>query len=86
MSTTLKTRIVKIGNSQGIRIPKGSLEQAGLDVEVELDVQFHQIVIRPAHPTRHDWEKRFDTMAAQGDDAPLDQLIATGWDEQEWEW
>jgi antitoxin MazE len=86
MNTILKTRIIKIGNSQGVRIPKGSLEQAGLGTEVELDVQLNQIVIRPAHPRRHHWDQLFETMAAQGADVLLDQVTATDWDEKEWEW
>jgi antitoxin MazE len=64
MTTILKARIVKIGNSQGIRIPKALLEQAGLETDVELDVQPNQIVIRSAHPSRHNWDQRFDAMAA----------------------
>ncbi len=32
----MKTRVVKIGNSQGIRIPKPLLEQTGLEGEVYL--------------------------------------------------
>lgn len=48
MSTVLKTRIVKIGNSQGIRIPRLFLEQSHLGEEVELELQSNQIVIRPA--------------------------------------
>ena len=35
----MKTRIVRIGNSQGIRIPKALLEQAGLQGEVESRLQ-----------------------------------------------
>jgi antitoxin MazE len=47
----MKTRIISIGNSQGIRIPNMILEQSGLGEEVELDVQDAQIVIPPAkHP------------------------------------
>ncbi len=41
----MRARIVKIGNSQGLRIPKIILEQTKLKDEVELKVQDHQIVI-----------------------------------------
>ena len=41
-----KTRIIKIGNSQGIRIPKPLLEQSGLKEEVELEVEENKIVIQ----------------------------------------
>ena len=86
MDTILKTRIVKIGNSRGIRIPKISLEQAGLETEVEMTVQPNQIVIRPAHPRRHNWEQRFNAMAVQGDDRLLDEVTSTDWDKKDWEW
>ena len=35
----MKTRIVRIGNSRGIRIPKPLIEQAGLGDEVEISVK-----------------------------------------------
>ena len=88
MSTTIKTRIIKIGNSQGIRIPKLLLEQTHLVEEVELELQDGQIVVRPSHPARHGWEEAFQLMATRGDDhllAPED-LATTAWDEEEWEW
>ena len=34
----MKTRLVRIGNSRGVRIPKPLLEQAGLEDEVQLRV------------------------------------------------
>jgi len=42
MHTAVKTRIVRIGNSQGIRIPKPIIEQLGFTGEVELEI-FPQI-------------------------------------------
>ncbi len=88
MSTVLKTRIVKIGNSQGVRIPKLFLEQTQLGDEVELELQSDQIVIRPARRSRHEWDAAFQAMAEQSDDQLLDgdALQATTWDEDEWTW
>ncbi len=81
-------RIVRIGNSRGVRIPKQILEQTGLGDEVELDVQQDHIVIRPARRARADWVAQFRAMAEQGDDRLLDgdQALASRWDETEWEW
>ena len=45
MPTVVKTRIVKIGNSQGIRIPKLLLEQSNLGEEVELELEQDQIIV-----------------------------------------
>ncbi len=83
----MKARIVRIGNSQGIRIPKPLLEQTGLGTVVELEVQGEQIIIRPADRPREGWEAAFRTMAEAGDDALLDPEGATlsRWDEEEWE-
>lgn len=88
MSTIVKTRLIKIGNSHGIRIPKLLLDQIGLVEEVELEVQPDQIVIRPAQLPRFGWEEQFQTMAAQGDDRLLDgeALLLTTWDTHEWVW
>ncbi len=88
MPAVVKTRIVKIGNSQGIRIPKLLLDQTDLGEEVELELRGDQIVIRPAYRARHNWEDQFKAMAEQGDDKLLDGdlVIPTAWDEEEWEW
>ena len=84
----MKTRIVPIGNSQGIRIPKVLLEQVGLEGEVELSVDGDSLIIRPAASRRAGWAKAFREMAQRGDDALLDpdSTALTRWDEDEWEW
>jgi antitoxin MazE len=87
MSGALRTRIVKIGNSQGIRIPKILLRQAGLGDEVEVVVEGSQLLLRPVRRPREGWDDRFKEMAARGDDAPLIETSSlTMWDETEWEW
>ena len=85
---TVKTRIIQIGNSQGIRIPKPILEQLGFGQEVELEVLSDQLVVRSPHKPRHQWEEYFQTMAEAGDDQLLDDepFTLTEWEESEWEW
>jgi antitoxin MazE len=83
----MKSRIVKIGNSRGIRIPKALLEAVGLEGEVDLAVRSGSLVIRPARACRAGWAESFQEMAANGDDAMLDDVtLLTNWDEEEWEW
>jgi antitoxin MazE len=84
----MKTRIVRIGNSQGIRIPKPLLEQAGLPDEVELAVEDSTIVIRPLRRPREGWAEQFRSMAKAGDDKLLDAdtVRTSRWDGSEWEW
>jgi antitoxin MazE len=84
----MKTRIVRIGNSQGVRIPKLLLERSNLDDEVEMEAQDNQIVIRSAREPREGWASAFQMMTRCGDDEVLDKgvLASTRWDEDEWEW
>ncbi|MFH1758148.1 MAG: hypothetical protein ABH969_08875 [Pseudomonadota bacterium] len=45
MSTVMKTRLTKIGNSQGIHIPKLLREQVHLGEEAEIEIEKGQIVL-----------------------------------------
>ena len=86
--SVVQTRIVKIGNSQGIRIPKWLLEQSGLGENVILEVQGNQIVIRQAKHPREGWAEQAKLMAERGDDKleDWDAPWLDSWDEEEWEW
>jgi antitoxin MazE len=84
----MRARIIKIGNSQGIRIPKPLLEQTGIMDDVELEVDKNQIIIRPVANPRVDWDDAFKSMTVEGDDALIvgDENIHHSWDEEEWQW
>mgnify|MGYP001591773515 CR=1 FL=1 len=47
---TIHSKIVRIGNSRGVRIPRALLEQAGLENDVDLSVYGNRLVIEPARP------------------------------------
>ncbi|HEX9003235.1 MAG TPA: AbrB/MazE/SpoVT family DNA-binding domain-containing protein [Blastocatellia bacterium] len=83
----MRARIIKIGNSQGVRIPKLFLEQTGLAEEVEIEAVDKQIVIRPVTSIREGWDEAFKKMADNTDDQLLDATASqTQWDESEWQW
>jgi len=84
----MRTRIVKIGNSQGVRIPKLLLERSNLAEEVELEAEDDRIIIRSTKQPRQDWERAFRAMAERGDDSLLDRNASsqTQWEEDEWRW
>ncbi len=84
----MKTAIVKIGNSRGIRLPKPVIAQCGFENEVEMEVRHHELVIRPTSRTRQGWAIAFAQMGDSGDDKLLDCVAEAGpmWDEEEWEW
>jgi antitoxin MazE len=84
----MRARVVRIGNSQGIRIPKPLLEQTGIMDDVELEVEKNQIVIRPVSNPREGWNNAFEAMAQKGDDTHIigDENFSHSWDEEEWQW
>ena len=82
----MKTQIVTIGNSQGIRIPKILLEQSSVAGEVELEVCDDGILIRPAKRTRHGWDEEFKRMSESDDDELLDADLQTNFERKKWHW
>jgi len=85
----MKTKLIRIGNSKGVRIPKPLIEQSGLSEEIELTVKDNEIVLRSADGPRKGWDQAFQNMAEQGDDQLLDEDFADAsneWDESEWTW
>lgn len=85
----MKTKLIRIGNSRGVRIPKPLIEQSGLSEVIELTVKDNEIVLRSADGPRKDWDQSFQKMAEQGDDRLLDEDFADAsgeWDESEWTW
>jgi len=82
----MKTRIVRIGNSRGIRLPKVVLEEAQLADEVELRAERGRIVIRAATKPRAGWAEAARRMRARGEDQLLGAPTTTRFDREEWEW
>lgn len=87
MRTVIKSRLVKIGNSYGIRIPKIVRDQVGLTDAIELEVHGAELIVRSSAAPRADWAAQFRQMAERQDDSLLDaDLPASAWDATEWEW
>jgi antitoxin MazE len=86
MSNVTKTRIVRIGNSRGVRIPKVWLDQLDLGEEVELSVHADRLVIRSARRPRQGWEEKIRAAFDRGEELPLEEFPPTEWELKEWEW
>ena len=83
---TMKTRLIQIGNSRGIRLPKPIIEQAGLTDEVELRVQDGAILIARANGPRAGWAEAAQLLLERKEGYLLDEPTPTQFDEEEWEW
>ncbi|MCL4432266.1 MAG: AbrB/MazE/SpoVT family DNA-binding domain-containing protein [Epsilonproteobacteria bacterium] len=67
------TMLIKIGNSQGVRIPKAIIKQAHLEnVSLEFEVTAQGLLLKPTQKKpREGWTEAFKQMANTGDDALL---------------
>ena len=85
---SIKVKIIRIGNSRGIRLSKSLIEQYNMKDEVLLEAKKDSIVIRPVENPRADWEKSFEEMRLRGDDVLLDEgtEIESEWEQAEWLW
>ena len=83
----MKTELIRIGNSRGIRIPKPIIEQCGLRDTVELRVVDDRVVISSQRPPRRDWDKAFRQAGpAENDDLLLEPVPSNRFDREEWKW
>ncbi len=66
----MRTAIRKMGNSQGVIIPKPVLAQVGLIDEAIMTVEDGALVLRPVqYAPREGWASASKRVAEQGDDA-----------------
>jgi len=85
----MKTKVVKIGNSRGIRIPKSFIDQSGITNEVELELGDGEITIKSISRVREGWNSAFQNMSQNNDDSLLDEeylIQQSPWDDEEWTW
>ena len=83
----MKADIIRIGNSQGVRIPKKFLEECGLVGKIEMNIKAGNLVLAPIKNLREGWDNAFKLMSELGDDALiLEETTVSEWDEKEWVW
>ncbi len=83
----MKTNLVRIGNSRGIRIPKPIIEQCRLGDSVELRIEDSKIVISAHRTPREGWSEAFKAaMRSAPDSLLLGDLPANKFDKEGWEW
>jgi len=86
MSQSTRTKLIKIGNSRGIRIPKAVVERLHLTDDIEIVVKEDHLEVRPGRKPRDGWAEAFMGMAKRGEDQLVDAPAPTAWDKEEWDW
>ena len=84
------TMLTRIGNSQGIRIPKPLIQQAHLEnVSLELEVLENGLLIKPVNTGRDTWVENIEKVmlnhASSKDEGLLEDLLNDN-DLEEYEW
>jgi len=80
----MRSNLIKIGNSKGIRINSAILKECELDNEIEIKVVEKKIIIEAVKEPREDWNKNFEKMHKSNYDG---LLIKDGNDfDRDWEW
>ena len=81
----MKTKIVRIGNSRGVRIPRPFIEEARLGEEVQLRIVASGVLIERTAPPRAGWAEAAARLRSQGDDQLLDEALPSDFDRDEWD-
>jgi antitoxin MazE len=82
----VRARIVRVGNSRGIRIPRVLIEHAALSDEVELVAEPGRIVVAGIRRPRGGWAEAAELMHQRGEDRLVDTPTPTLFEEEEWVW
>jgi len=83
----MKTELVRIGNSRGIRIPKPLIEQCGLGDNVDLRMENERLIISPERQPREGWEGKFRAAGTSAEDELLmEPAGANQFDRKDWRW
>ena len=82
----MKARLIRIGNSRGVRLPKLVIEEAGLNDEVEVQVRAGRVLISSPAGVRRGWAEAARKLHERKDDRFVDEPTATKFDETEWRW
>jgi antitoxin MazE len=82
----MEVAIRKMGNSQGVLIPKPILAQVGLEGSADLQVRDGVIEIRPVRRNpREGWDQDAQRLAREGGDSLVWPELAN-MDDGEWVW
>jgi antitoxin MazE len=66
----MRASLQRVGNSQGVIIPKPILLQVGFEREIDMEVEDDAIVLRkPKRHVRDGWAQASKALTAAGDDA-----------------
>lgn len=82
----MRARLIRIGNSRGVRLPKPVIEQAGLEDQIEVQVRGGAVVISSRKGPRAGWAEAARVMRDRGEGRLMGPEVLTSFDDAEWQW
>lgn len=81
-------RLVQIGNSKGIRLPKRIIEQLNFSDEIEAEVKREGLLLKKKTKARVGWKKQILREIKKGGypEMLIPDNIQNEFDESEWQW
>jgi len=80
----MKSNLIKIGNSKGVRINTNIIKECELGSEVEIKVVDKKIIIQAVKEPRADWNNSFEDMHKSNEDTLL--ITSDNTFDKDWEW
>ena len=65
---TREVKLVPIGNSKGIRLPKELLQKYGWNTQVVIEELDEGVILKTNYPGLLSWEETYRAMVAEGED------------------
>lgn len=82
----MRARLIRIGNSRGVRLPKPVIEQAGLREDIDVQVRGGAVVISSRKRPRAGWAEAARELRDRGGDRLVGPQAQTAFDDAEWHW
>ena len=81
-------KLIQIGNSMGIRLPKKLIEQFNFNNEIDAEIKRDGLLLRKKNNSRAGWKKQILREIKKGGypESLIEGNIENEFDESEWQW
>ena len=82
----MRLKLIDIGNSKGIRLPKTLITQYHLEDDIQIEMLKEGLLIKSVSKPREGWEETFKENTKKDNETKDWQNIPNKFDDKEWTW
>ena len=83
----MKVKLINIGNSKGLRLPKTIIQQYKIGEDLQIELQEDGILLKPLTKPRTGWSEQFETAVKPIEKQEKNWIEARNrFDKEEWTW